>query len=1170
MPERGQAAAAAAGRPVVDQDVRDRVTTDLSTTFLLEAGAGTGKTRVLVDRYVRCVLDPERGTGDVGLVAAITFTEKAAGELRQRIREELELQARQAVAGSGRAALIDRALDGLDDAPITTIHGFSGRLLRELPVEAGIDPAFEQLDGLAAEIERGRLWDEWLGGLAADDAADRPERGHLERLLRAGVRLDHIRQLAAGQRGAFGERYDTEPAEVPPEPRLHVALDSLRPPADALRQLCADACSDQSDKGFAAAMALVEEVQSLLEDPPDEQDRLAALLYGLPLKGSVTALGGRAACWDAGCGGKEELQRRYMALADTVADLCDLYAGYIVGLALAVADSFARWAGETQIGLGRLDFTDLLGRLRDLLATDRAARGTLQRRFRYLLVDEFQDTDPLQAQIVAYLCERTPATDDWRHVVLEPGKLFVVGDPKQSIYRFRRADIALYDRVRKLVIGQPAGTSAVEVIGQNFRTTPAIVEWVNGVFAGVFNSDAAEGRQPRYQPVHAFRPPAREAAVSILLGREYGGRQSGQNEAARRAEARAVAGLLQEMHDPGAVRWHVQDRDGSAAADGEAGRPVRWGDIALLFRTTTGLETYEQALRQAAVPFRVDGGATYFQRREVADALLCLRAVDDPADGPAVYGALHSTLFGFSDDDLFLFWCAGGRFDLFADEQPSDHESVAAALRLLRELHERRGGLQPHELAAELLRVTCAAELAATTGSAAPQAMANLEKLVERARAFAGVGGGGLAAFLAWAADAGDAAGEQESPVDDDGDAVRLMTIHKAKGLEFPVVVLVGGALPSGGGGGRESVRPIVDRAGRRLSVKLKVELPGAAALDVEPRAYTALKDMEAKMEASELRRLLYVAATRARDHLVISCFGKPANKDGSAAAGALLGPIKDHLPAPGPEPPAADYPDGGLLVLAPGEPPASAPSGPPPDVAALLRERRTWREERAALLARAGTPAALTSPSGLEHVDEEARLEGAGAPAGRATALLLGTLVHEVMERCDLHDETSVARTAAAVAAGAGRPDLADRVTELATACWRAPCVRAAAASSVVRRELPVGVMVGDAVVTGSVDLLYLDGQEWVVADYKTDRDADEAVLRERYAPQGAAYALAVEKATGRRVARIVLVGAAADGREVSIAVDDELRASVAGEVERAVAESRPIRPDELAAAGL
>jgi len=1191
---------ASAGRTPIDAAVRERVTSDLGTTFLLEASAGTGKTSVLVERYVRCVLDPQRGAGDVRSVAAITFTEKAAGELRQRVREDLEARASATPPGSTEAELVGRALEALDDAPIGTIHGFAGSLLREYPVEAGIDPAFEQLDGLASEIERARLWEEWLSELAgADDEstgvdeegrgagretagagarvapgearAAPPARARLARLLRAGVRLDHLRQLAAGARGAFGERYDLDPVPEPsPEPDLAAGLHALASPLERLSAFCGDACHDQTDKGFCKAMLLVDEVGALLAEPPTDVDGLAAALYGLPVTGPEADPGGRKEHWDAARGGKDELQACYRALAGAIVSLREAYATYVTGLAVAVADAFARWAGEAQIALGRLDFTDLLGRLRDLLVADRVTRAALQRRFRYVLVDEFQDTDPLQAEIVFFLCEREPLADDWRHVELEPGKLFVVGDPKQSIYRFRRADIALYDQVTALIRAQAEGTAAIEVIGQNFRTTPGLVEWVNDVFTDVFEHDREEGRQPGYQPVVAFRPPAAGPRAAVLLGREYARRGEGESEAARRDEARAIAALLREMRDPAVTRWHVQDRAGAAdPADphGEPLRPPRWADIAVLFRATTGLETYEQALRDAGVPYRVDGGTTFFQRREVADALLCLRAVDDPSDGPALYGALHSTLFGFSDDDLFLFWDAGGRFDPFADGQPAGHEAVAAALRTLRRLCELRGEREPHELAAELLRVTHAVELAATTGSGAPQALANLEKLVERARAFSAVAGGGLGAFLTWAAEAGDAAGEQESQVDDEGDVVRLLTIHKAKGLEYPIVVLAGGAL--GRGSGRDAVRPIVDRSARRLAVKLKLELPGVGACDVVPPLYADVKAREDGNEASELRRLLYVAATRARDRLVVSCFGRLKNKDGKPAAGVMLAPLADVLPEPGPEAPPADGEHGGLLVLAPAAPPAPAAAAQEPDVGRLVADRDSWQEERRALLGRAGAPARATSPSGLEHVDDEVRDGGAGAPPGRGTALALGSLVHEVMELCDLGDESSIGPVAASAAARLGRPDLTERAAALALACWRSAPVRAAAAAPEVHRELEVGALIGDVVVNGAIDLLYRDGAEWVIVDYKTDRGAEAPVLRERYAPQGAAYAVAVEKATGGTVREVVLIAAAADGLAVRVPVDDGLRASVLEEVERAAGGGSAMRPDELAELG-
>ena len=1153
-------------RRVCDQDVRDRVTTDLGTTFLLEAGAGTGKTRVLVDRYVNCVLDPVLGTGDVRTVAAITFTEKAAGELRQRVREEFERLAAESAVDAARAAVIQSALDALDDAPISTIHGFAGRLLREFPVEAGVDPAFEQLDALGSDLERGRLWEEWLSGLASGDPSAGTARRGLSRLLRAGVRLEWLRTLAVGPRGVFGERYDLDPEPaLLPEPDLQAALPELVSALDRLASFCSIACSRSDDKGCLAALSLVDAGRKLADQPPDDVDQLAAAYFALPVKATPTAPGGAKGNWDQAHGGKDELQTRYREAVSAVLAAREAYSAFLTTLAVSVADAFSRWAAETQLALGRLDFTDLLGCLRDLLVRDLDARAALQARFRYLLVDEFQDTDPLQAEIVFLLCERGPVAADWRMAILEPGKLFVVGDPKQSIYRFRRADIGMYDQVKRQVAGQPGGTGALQVIRQNFRTTPSVVQWVNNVFADVFDEDKEEGRQPGYQWVEPFRPQADGPRVSVLLGGDFG-TAAGAADAARRAEAQALAALLLTMHEE-QERWSVQDRTAGpvGAVDAEPSRPPRWGDVALLFRATTSLETYEQAFREAGVPYRVDGGKAYFARREVDDALLCLRAVDDPSDGPAVYGALHSSFFGFSDDELFLFWAEGGRFDLFA-AQPEAHAAVGAALATLRKLHERRAESEPHELAAELVRLARASEFLAATGPGGAQAIANLEKLIDRARAFSGAGGGGLGAFLVWAAEAGDAAGEQESQVDDEGDVVHLLTIHKAKGLEYPIVILVGGAL-SGGSGSSE---PIVDREERRLAIRLKAELPGAPARDLEPQLYTALKEREKRMEASEARRLLYVAATRARDRLVISCFGRLENKDGSPAA-VLLGPIGGALPSPAPI--AEAYEDGGLLVLPPCVPPGLDEQDGAPDDQDLAGARRGWRERREAVLERGGRPAPATSPSGLEHVDQAVSAGGPGAPAGRARALALGSAVHRIMELCDLADASSIPAVATAVAAELERPDLADEATELALACWHAAPVRAAADASVrpraVHREIQVGFVVDEVIVSGAIDLLYRSGDAWVVVDYKTDRAAGPDVLLSRYRPQGAAYALAAEAVLGESSVReVCFIAARAGGRVVSVPVDDELRAEARREIGAAAGAGRALSPDELAAA--
>ena len=467
------------------------------------------------------------------------------------------------------------------------------------------------------------------------------------------------------------------------------------------------------------------------------------------------------------------------------------------------------------------------------------------------------------------------------------------------------------------------------------------------------------------------------------------------------------------------------------------------------------------------------------------------------------------------------------------------------------------------------MRRCAAIELLAATGSGASQAIANLEKLVERARAFAGAGGGGLGPFLAWAAQAGDAAGEQESQVDDEGDVVHLLTIHKAKGLEFPIVVVVGGSRGGRAGGGE----PIVDRDGRRVAIRLRAALPGSAAQTLEPASYTVLAEREKRMSESELRRLLYVATTRARDHLVVSCFGKPTTKDGTPASGALLGPIAASLPAP-----AAledEYDDGGVLVLPPPQSPPPATEEGDSDPQALLAERASVGR------AAPGTPRACRTPR-AGHQPERTRARGRGGPDGRSRRSGRPSRgAGAGLGRPPRHGALRPRRRGVSLASpprpppsSSAAPIWPPRRPGSPLACWRSAPVRAAARAAAadpgaVHRELAVGALVEGVVLGGAIDLLYRDDDErWVVVDYKTDKAAEPEVLLERYRPQGAAYAVAVEAVLGvGAVKDVCFVPARARGEAVHVPVDDDLRALARAEIVAAAGAGRALAPDELAA---
>ena len=804
-------------RVVCDQDVRDRVTGDLGTTFLLEAGAGTGKTSVLVDRYVQLRARRRAGTGDVRTVAAITFTEKAAGELRQRVREEFEARGRRGRGTAPRRPPIERALDGARRRADQHHPRLRRRACcassRSRPASTPPSSSSTRSAPRSSAPVSGRSGSpSWP---PATVRTTRPRRGTggacasgSRACFAPACRLDDVRELAIGP-GVFGERYDLDrsgrrPTSPTWPPAWRARGRRWRACARSARRRAATGATRASPPPWSSSRPCERSSPA----PPADLDQLAAALCACRPSDHVRArrrqgqLGRGARRQGRAAGGATRPRSPVVATCATPTPSTSPVSPW------PSPTRSRAGPGEAQLGLGRLDFTDLLGRLRDLLSARPGARRALQRRFRYLLVDEFQDTDPLQAEIVFFLCEREPQAADWRDVVLEPGKLFVVGDPKQSIYRFRRADIALYDEVKELVAEQPGGTGVVTAIRQNFRTTPAVVAWVNNVFAGVFDerqraraaSRATSGSSRTARPADGPR-------VAVLLGPRVRRPQAGETDAARRDEARAVAALLAACTGD-AERWLVHERRRGEATESRRARRAGATSPSSSAPPPGSRRSSRRCARPACRTASTAARPTSSGARSTTRCSACAPSTTR-SDGPAVYGALHSSLFGFSDDDLVLFWAAGGRFDLFA----------ARAAAGARGGRRRRSACcasctsaaaraQPHELVGRAAAPCHAREMLAATGAGAPQAIANLDKLVERARAFAGAGGGGLGAFLAWAAEAGDAAGEQESQVDDNGDVVHLLTIHKAKGLEYPDRRARRRRSGGGGGGARADRRP--------------------------------------------------------------------------------------------------------------------------------------------------------------------------------------------------------------------------------------------------------------------------------------------------------------------------------------------------------------------------
>src|SRR5918992_356233 len=503
-------------RPVLDDQAdRDQIATALDDTLIVEAAAGTGKTTELVRRIVRVI---QTGRAEVTGIVAVTFTEKAAGELKLRLREALEEARAGSASGSAERDRLDRALGRLEEAQVSTIHGFCADLLRERPVEARVDPLFTVL----TEAQAARLYDEgfhhWLESHLADpsEGVKRSLRrptfggfgahadggdGPVDRLRRAGWELIQWRDFDGGwQRPPFDRSSRLDDLVQ----LLNTFTNLLEPPGSAHDTLYADCW---------AARKLAEEIRRTESVAPRDYDRLEAGLIELShnrnfreaRKGS-----GRNYCsgvlrddvWRA----RENLQSA-LAGFETAAN-ADLAAALRHELRGCVS---AYEAAKAKAGV--LDFLDLLLKTRDLIRDNPGVRSSFQSRFKRIFIDEFQDTDPLQAEILLLLAAGDPAQTNWRKTRPVPGKLFLVGDPKQSIYRFRRADVGIYRGVYEIL--QTAGARRV-TLRTSFRARPHIQRAINAAFEPVMTGDG-DVLQAAYVPLEPFRTDSEEQPSVVVL-----------------------------------------------------------------------------------------------------------------------------------------------------------------------------------------------------------------------------------------------------------------------------------------------------------------------------------------------------------------------------------------------------------------------------------------------------------------------------------------------------------------------------------------------------------------------------------------------------------------------------------------------------------------------------
>ncbi len=726
-----------------DQAERDRIARELETNLLVEAGAGSGKTTAMVGRVIELI---RTGTAEVEEIAAVTFTRKAATELRERFQLQLEREYRDRMTGARAAAEPDplererfqRALADLDRCFVGTIHSFCAKLLRERPLEAGVPPNFQEISGPEEEEFRTESWNRALERLAARDSR------LLRHLARIGLRPAQLKEIFEEVSDNPDVRYLAH--RVPPPAAAE--LDAVRRKLGRLLDTSlAQLPDEEPDAGWDNLQSKLRRLRfARLADGWDDPVHLLDALADAFTSNAITqnrwpdkqAAKELEAAWEefaAEDGAAQRLHRQWLAHRYP----------FVLRLARAIAGFYA--AERRRAGL--LNFQDLLLETGRLLRTDRAARADLGRRYRRLLIDEFQDTDPIQAEVVFLLAAEPEDDDAWHRATPRPGALFVVGDPKQSIYRFRRADIAVYNQVK----ARFREFGGVLYLTANFRSTPPVEALVNTVFQELFPEEETT-HQAAFAPLRVVPRDREQQAVGWY---SFEPAKGGGGFTGRR------------IHTPDTALC-------AAWIDERIQRGQRSpGDFMILAYNKGVLQEYARALEALDIPVQVTGGSLGVEE-DLADLILLLRALGDPENAVLTVAVLEGTLFGLSHEELYDHARAGGGFSFLRQEHPAG--PVGEALRRLHHFWHLAHGMPADAAVAAIVERlgiiphAAAGDLGATRAGALVYALDAIRQAALDGKT-----------SLAQAVEVLETAltAEVDAPlIPGETDAVRIMNLHKA------------------------------------------------------------------------------------------------------------------------------------------------------------------------------------------------------------------------------------------------------------------------------------------------------------------------------------------------------------------------------------------------------
>jgi ATP-dependent exoDNAse (exonuclease V) beta subunit len=1095
---------------LLEQDARARylIRTALDETVIVEAAAGTGKTTALVERIVSVL---RAGLATVEQIVAVTFTHKAAGELKVRLRQKLDDE-RQSAQGQELLYLED-ALKRLEEAAIGTIHSFCTQILRERPVEARVDPKFEEVPEQEQRRLYKRSFQNWF-----EQALEQSRIGVRRVLTRLAWNSTNspIEELeAAGWKLIEWRDFDC-PWRCEPFDRIG-SIDELSELVHRISGL-SRRCQKPSDELYRA-LAPVRELDAWLErtDQQIDYETLEALLIKLLKDLNRDKRKGRGSfAEDVAREDVQLLRHTLLDQLETFKERADADLASVLHTEMRdLIDAYE----ELKNAAGKLDFVDLLLKTRNLIRDNAAVRSFLRSRFSRIFVDEFQDTDPLQAEILMLLAGSDNAEND--HLTIKPvaGKLFIVGDPKQSIYRFRRADIAMYQNLCDKLV---ASGARIVHLARSFRAAQPIQECVNAAFASEMQENRATA-QTGYVPLLGGESQiqGQPSIVALPAPISWTGQPTTKkevNECLPDGICSFIEWLIRESG------WKIRDPDGGTGLV-----PIRARHIAVLFKRVLYnredmARPYIRSLEARDIPHLLVASKSFHQREEVETLRAVCTAIEWPDDELAVYAVLRGSLFSIPDNLLLRY-----RFELKThlhplglrdDGLPENFKPISRALNLLADAHRNRNRRPIAGTIQNVLEAT-RAYMGFALRPGGHQVLANVYRVIEIARSFEQNGGISFRAFVEDLTARAESYDASEAPmIEESADGVRLLTVHNAKGLEFPVVIL---ADMTANIAAQEPDR-YIDTRQNLCATRLVQYAPFEW---LKPQDLIDHAAQENARDVSEGVRVAYVAATRARDLLVVPALGigrmsgwlTPLTKaihpntreyrtsrtaTGCPAFGksTLLAGPDDETICPGAHRPEAGshevvWWDPSLLRLD-----VDAKQGLRTiellqgDANSSTRAYQTWCELSEQSIALGVKPTReVLSPSGMREAPTADVIavhhESIRGSSPRPTGSRFGTLVHSAL-RDHVWDEQAVSKIVQNYGRilGATEEEI-EAAQQVIENTLSHPLLKRARLASRCHREFPVILHLDNSrTLEGVIDLAFLESGMWHVVDFKTDED--------------------------------------------------------------------------------